>query len=99
MSKLHHLKSWTPFFEAFLAGQKRHDLRDNTDRNFMVGDAVMLEDYDPFKGKYSGRCLAMEVTYITGRETPCAFSSAVLAKGFVILSLKPTNPFTIPADE
>lgn len=84
----HYVKSWTPFFEAFVRGDKRHDLRDD-DRNFMVGDILILQEYDPFKGRYSGRELRMEVSYITGRDTPCAFSSSVLQKGYVILSLRP----------
>lgn len=87
----HHLKSWTPFFEAFVRGDKRHDLRDDSDRNFKVGDLIILQDYEPFGGGYTGREFEMQVTYITGRETPCAFSSSVLQKGYVILSLKPGN--------
>jgi hypothetical protein len=35
--------------------------------------------------------MSMEVSYITGRETPCAFSSSALARGFVILSLRPAD--------
>lgn len=85
----HHLKSWSPFFKAFQLGDKRHDLRDDTDRHFQVGDAVVLQEYDPFLGRYTGEELTLQVSYITGRETPCAFSSAVLAKGYVILSLRP----------
>lgn len=85
----HELKSWSPFFQAFKRGDKRHDLRDDTDRHFQVGDIAILQEYDPFKGQYTGEELEMEVSYITGRETPCAFSSAVLAKGYVILSLRP----------
>lgn len=87
----HKLKSWSPFFQAFKRGDKRHDLRDDTDRNFKVGELILLEDYDPFAGKYTGDSLVMEISYITGRETPCAFSSAVLAKGYVILSLRPVG--------
>jgi hypothetical protein len=84
---IHHVKSWTPFFEAFMAGQKTHDLRDD-DRGYRVGDFLVLQEFHPFGDGYSGRELTMEVTYITGRETPCAFSSAALARGFVILSLQ-----------
>lgn len=87
---VHHVKSWTPFFEAFVAGDKRHDLRDD-DRSYQVGDFLVLQDFHPFGGGYSGREFVMEVSYITGRETPCAFSSSVLAKGYVILSLRPAE--------
>lgn len=85
----HVLKSWEPFFKAFVSGAKKHDLRDDTDRNFDVGDELVLQEYLPFEGRYTGREFRMRVTYITGRETPCAFSSSVLQRGYVILSLAP----------
>jgi hypothetical protein len=87
---IHHVKSWTPFFEAFMRGDKRHDLRDD-DRNYQIGDVLVLQEFHPFGNGYSGREMSMEVSYITGRETPCAFSSSALAKGFVILSLRPVE--------
>jgi hypothetical protein len=85
--KVQVLKSWSPFFQAIRTGVKKHDLRDNKDRKFAVGDRLLLQEYDPFTGTYSGEECLVEVTYITGRETPCAFSSAVLDRDFVILSL------------
>lgn len=88
MSELpHKLKSWPAFFQAFLDEQKLHDLRQD-DRAFKRGDTVLLQEYDPFQGHYTGRELMMEITYITGRDTPCALSSNALARDHVILSLK-----------
>jgi hypothetical protein len=52
---------------------------------------LVLQEFHPFGGGYSGREMSMEVSYITGRETPCAFSSSALARGFVILSLRPAD--------
>lgn len=46
----HYCKSWSPFFQAIRAGNKTHDLRYDVDRNFKVGDEIVLEEYDPFKG-------------------------------------------------
>lgn len=84
----HNVKSWVPFFQAFKSGNKKHDMRDMIDRDYKVGDELILEEYDPFKGEYTGDTLRMRITYITSRDTPCAFSSAALAKDFCILSLE-----------
>jgi len=92
----HRVKSWVPFFKAFESGAKKHDLRDTKDRNYQIGDTLILEEFDPFapagSDGYTGRKLAMGITYITGRSTPCAFSSAVLDRDYVILSLEPLGP-------
>jgi hypothetical protein len=84
---LHEMKSWPWFFEEFLSGNKLHDMRKN-DRNYEVGDKVMLQEFDPRTGKYSGRELLTKITYITNNLTPCALSSNALAKDHSILSLK-----------
>lgn len=65
-----------------------HDLRYDVDRNFEVGDTITLQEYDPFKGEYSGEECVVIVTYITSTKTPCAFSSAVLDPKYCILSIK-----------
>jgi hypothetical protein len=84
----HKVKSWVPFFQAFKRGEKKHDMRDMIDRVYKVGDDLILEEYDPFKGEYTGDTLRMKITYITSRETPCAFSSSALDRDYCILSLE-----------
>jgi hypothetical protein len=84
----HKVKSWSPFFQAIRDGQKTHDLRYDTDRHFAVGDTITLQEYLPFEGKYTGEEVDVLVTYITSRETPCAFSCAVLDKEYCILSIR-----------
>lgn len=81
------MKSWPWFFEAFLDGRKLHDLRAN-DRQFKVGDTVELQEFDPRTGQYSGRTFRAEISYLTSNDFPCALSSAVLPKDYVILSLR-----------
>lgn len=49
----HHVKSWSHFFDAIKRGDKRHDLRLN-DRDYAVGDMLVLQRYDPFAGCYTG---------------------------------------------
>jgi hypothetical protein len=81
------MKSWSHFFDAIVKREKRHDLR-KMDRPFKIGDVLELRRFDNIKGEYTGEVAYCEVTYITSKDTPCAFSSAVLDDGFCILSLK-----------
>lgn len=85
----HKIKSWPSFFQAFLEDRKLHDIR-SKDRDFRVGDTVLLQEYEPFVegGRYTGRELMMQITYITSNDTPCALSSAVLDRDYCVLSLK-----------
>lgn len=84
------LKSWSHFFKAIKAGEKTHDLRSEDDGKFFVGQILTLEEYDFVKGTYTGDTVNVIVTYITSRDTPCAFSSSVLEPGYCILSIKVT---------
>jgi hypothetical protein len=84
---LHKVKSWSHFFQAIAAGIKTHDLRKD-DRGYVVGDKLLLEEYDNIKGEYTGRIVTADITYITNRQYPCAFSSSVLEEGYCILSIK-----------
>lgn len=87
----HHLvRSWIHLFEAMLSGAKSHDLRFD-DRGYRVGDVILYREYDVTKGAYTGRQQQVEITYITGRgegQSPCAVSSAVLHRDYVILSIR-----------
>jgi hypothetical protein len=87
----HKVKSWTFLFEALLCGIKKHDVRDMTERDYKVGDIMLLEEFDPSTGEYTGRTALYRITYITDKNTPCAFSSAVLDRDFGILSLEPID--------
>ncbi len=87
MTKTHHVKSWSQFFYPIKHGLKKHDLRKN-DRNYAVGDILVLEEYDMQGGRYTGESVRAQITFITNSQFPCAFSSAVLDKGYAILSLE-----------
>lgn len=83
-----HLKSWTHFFQAIKSGEKKHDIRALEDRNFHKGQVIVLEEFDPFLGKYTGDSIECEITFITSNLTPCALSSVVLHKDYCVLSLQ-----------
>ena len=60
--KLHELKSWPEYFAPVLSGAKLFELRHN-DRDFEVGDELLLREYNPTAQSYSGRELRATVTY------------------------------------
>jgi hypothetical protein len=84
----HKVKSWPQYFQPMIDGIKKHDMRNMKDREYNVGDKLLLQEYDPFKGEYTHREALFEITYITSRDTPCALSSAMLEDNACILSLK-----------
>ncbi|UPT64916.1 MAG: DUF3850 domain-containing protein [Hyphomonadaceae bacterium JAD_PAG50586_4] len=84
----HELKCWPEFFDKISSGEKRHDLRRSTDRDFKVGDLMKLREFDPVAERYTGRVQYVEVTYITSSDLPCALSKGALHSDFCILSIK-----------
>lgn len=84
----HRIKSWPQFFQPMIEGIKKHDMRNMRDRPYRVGQVLLLQEFDPFGGGYTGREAAFRITYITSNVTPCALSSAALANDFAILSLE-----------
>jgi hypothetical protein len=89
-------KSWTYLFQGIIEGKKKHDIRDMRDRRFSIGDTLLLKEFDNTSGKYTGRNQLTKVTFITDRNVPCAFSSAVLDKNYAILSLELVGPVYDP---
>ncbi len=61
--QLHELEIWASCFEAVEAGAKPFDVRLN-DRNFQVGDALLLREYDPAAAAYSGRIALRWASYV-----------------------------------
>ncbi|GAA3996004.1 hypothetical protein GCM10022408_03220 [Hymenobacter fastidiosus] len=59
----HELKTWPACFDAVEAGIKPFDVREN-DRDFQVGDALLLREYEPESEQYSGRTAARWISYV-----------------------------------
>ncbi len=78
---MHDLKIWPANYEAVSTGSKRYEIR-KTDRNFKVGDQVMLREYVPENKKYTGRSAIYRITHMTEPgawglpEDLCVFSIA-----------------------
>lgn len=72
VNKVHELKTHPLPFERVLSGEKTFELRQDDGRDFRVGDALWLREFDPEAqgmptfppGVYSGRSLTVVVTYI-----------------------------------
>jgi hypothetical protein len=63
-STTHRLKSWPKFFRRTRAGLKTWERR-RMDRDYNVGDILVLEEYDPDSHEYTGRRERVEVTSVT----------------------------------
>ena len=86
-SVLHDVKCWPHLFSAIARGEKRHDLRRSSDRDYAVGDRLLLREYDNGSGAYTGRTLGVTITYVTSADMPCALSDEALHPNFCILSI------------
>jgi hypothetical protein len=59
----HELKTWPEHFAPVLCGEKKAELRKD-DRNFQVGDELILREYEPTKHAYTGRAVIAKITHI-----------------------------------
>ena len=61
---IHKLKIESKYFEEVHTGKKSFEIRKN-DRNFQVGDILILKEYKPEVQEFTGEFLKRKVTYIT----------------------------------
>ncbi|MDF4197332.1 ASCH/PUA domain-containing protein [Bacillus subtilis] len=60
----HILKILPEYFDAVCSGKKSFEIRKN-DRNYQVGDELILCEYVPDREGFTGREVEKEVVYIT----------------------------------
>ncbi|MBP3040568.1 DUF3850 domain-containing protein [Bacillaceae bacterium Marseille-Q3522] len=60
----HKLKIHPQYFIEVLSGKKSFEIRKN-DRNFKVGDTLLLQEFEPDSNSYTGRIAERKITYIT----------------------------------
>lgn len=63
MIKKHNLKIWPEYFKQSQLGYKNFELRLN-DRDFRIGDILLLREWDPEIKEYTSEYLIREITYI-----------------------------------
>jgi hypothetical protein len=81
---VHDLKIYPIYFKEVVTGNKKFEIRDNKDRNFNVGDTIILREWEPSIKKYTGLAFDVKITYISR-------GSMGLPDHISILSIEPTN--------
>lgn len=84
-AKTHYLKCQLVFFESVLSGKKNFELRKN-DRPFSVGDLLVLQEYDMYNQKYTGRKCYREIVYMLSDQPQFG-----LQIGYCIMSIIPVE--------
>lgn len=60
----HDLKIWPEYFEPVRRGLKTFDFRHKDERDFRVGDFILLREWDNYERRYTGRSIKVRITYI-----------------------------------
>ena len=76
---IHDLKTIPEYYEAVRIGKKNFEVRKN-DRDYKVGDALSLQEYDPVEKRYTGRSIGFTVIYILDNPE-------FVKEGYVIMGL------------
>jgi hypothetical protein len=63
----HELKTWPQYFAAVRSGKKRFEIRRN-DRDFSVGDILVLREFDPDSDAYTGQIEERQITFLLSEE-------------------------------
>lgn len=87
MHATHMLKSWPDYFAPVANGEKNFELRKG-DRDFKVGDTIVLQEYDDRNRQYTGRQVSKRVVYVMDGIGQGAIEPLLgLNRGYCILGL------------
>ncbi len=64
MPRAYDLKIWPTHFWDIRSGAKRYEVRKN-DRTFLVGDEILLREWDPEPAAYTGRVCLVRIIHVT----------------------------------
>lgn len=89
----HELKTWPEYFHAVWQRKKTFEVRKN-DRDYKVGDYLILRAWDPIESEYTGSWIELRITYILD-------DSRFVKEGFVVLGFNfdSTEPPSVAAAE
>lgn len=79
---IHELKLNKRFFSAVASGRKNFEIRKD-DRDYQVGDILILKEWDDIMNNFSGRSVKRQITYIY-----CGCGQYGLARDYVVMALK-----------
>lgn len=82
-------KVWPEYFEAIISGKKKFELRLN-DFEVNEGDILLLEEWDPKTGKYTGRNIEKKATYVGRFKIDKLFwpEEQIKEKGIQVISIE-----------
>lgn len=81
--KKHLLKIYPMYFKEILWNKKTFEIRKN-DRDYKVGDILVLQEFDAASQEYTGNKLEVEVTYLLQ-------NTDYLQEGYVCMGIKRLN--------
>ncbi len=76
----HNLKTWIEYFTQVWDGKKNFEVRKN-DRNFKVGDTLILREWDNVENNYTGRYMYRKIKYILNG------GQFGIEEGYVVISI------------
>ena len=79
-SNVHILKILPEFLAPLLTKEKNFEVRYN-DRKYRAGDLLVLREWHPHSGLYTGRWMCAQISYILNDPRYCK-------EGYVVLGLK-----------
>ena len=77
---IHELKIWNEYFQEVFMGNKTFEVR-KADRPFKKGDTLILKEWNPETGQYTGKLMAKVVSYVLEG------GKFGVEKGFVVMAL------------
>jgi hypothetical protein len=80
----HELKTWPEYFQAVWDGTKTFEVRKD-DREYHVGDNLILREWDPEKCDYTGSGIVKRVTYILR-------DARFVREGYVVMGITNYKP-------
>lgn len=87
--KIHELKTVQPYFNQVVHHIKSFEVRKN-DRDFKVGDYVLLREYEPKSNTYTDdNTVLVRITYILDSEEYCKADYVIF--GFEIIRIDVIN--------
>jgi hypothetical protein len=94
----HELKTWPKYFAAVRSGQKRFEIRRN-DREFAVGDILVLREFDPESDTYTGQAEERQITFLLSEEDYGGVIHGFVAIGFGEVAPHPDAAAEVTADQ